>query len=237
MFNTKYVMSKGLGFAEYVEMQMLSEYASKGWILCKFGFLGYKLKKGTPQKLQYSLDYRNNADKEYFSYFKEAGWHHVCSMLNVIHIFSAPEGTKPIYTDINTESEKYMSQYKCIKVMVVPLLLFSALFFVLVLLAKYNYIPDIYRIIFGIALLLTVPLAVITTVSCVLCYRKANELEKVSTFSKKHKIIDRLSVIVLIVLVFLFILRNLNIISMSNAVFYLIFLISFLLNLLTCFTK
>lgn len=38
MFNTKYVMSKGLAFGEDEEMEMLSTYASKGWLLYKFGF-------------------------------------------------------------------------------------------------------------------------------------------------------------------------------------------------------
>lgn len=40
MFNTKYIMSKGLSFAEYEEMEMLAEYAGKGWKLGRFAFMG-----------------------------------------------------------------------------------------------------------------------------------------------------------------------------------------------------
>ena len=144
MFNTKYVMRKGLALAENEEMEMLSSYAREGWILYKFGTLGYKLKKSNPQQLQYSLDYRNNPDKEYFLYFKEAGWSYVCSIGNTIHIFSAPEGTKPIYTDNDTESEKYVGQYEMTKKIAIPSSLCTILLLILTLLSKYGYIPVSY---------------------------------------------------------------------------------------------
>ncbi len=237
MSDTKYVMSKGTAFAEHEEMKILSEYASKGWILYKFAFLGYKLKKANPEKLQYALDYRNNADEEYFSYFEEAGWHHVCSSANMIHIFSAPEGTKPIYTDNNTESEKYINQYKSMKKVAIPSLLCSILFIILMLLAEYNHIPNIYVIIFAILLLPTAILAVITTLPCIAYYKKTNETERVYSSSKRHKIVDKLSIIMLIILISLTVLMFLDIISISGIVFYPIVLITFVLILFSCFMK
>lgn len=237
MSDTKYVMSKGTAFAEHEEMQILSEYASKGWILYEFAFLGYKLKKANPQKLQYALDYRDNADEEYFSYFEEAGWHHVCSDANMIHIFSAPEGTKPIYTDNNTESEKYINQYKSMKKVAIPSLLCSILFIILMLLSKYNHIPNIYVIIFAILLLPTAILAVITTLLCIAYYKKINETERVYSSSKRHKIVDKLSIIMLIILISLTVLMFLDIISISGIVFYSIVLITLLLILFSCFMK
>ncbi|AKN30982.1 hypothetical protein Ccar_09035 [Clostridium carboxidivorans P7] len=237
MSDTKYVMSKGIAFSEHEEMQILSEYASKGWILYKFAFLGYKLKKANPQKLQYALDYRNNTDKEYFSYFEEAGWHHVCSAANMIHIFSAPEGTKPIYTDNNTESEKYISEYKSMKKVAIPSLLCSILFIVLTLIAVYNHIPYAYGIIFGILLLPTVILAVITTLPCIAYYKKINETERVYSSSKKHKIVDKLSVLMVIILISLTTLMFLDVIHMSGIVFYPIILITLLLTSFSCFMK
>lgn len=237
MFNTKYVMSKGLSFAEHEEMQMLSEYASKGWILCKFGFLGYKLKKAKSEQLQYSLDYRNSPDKEYFLYFEEAGWHHVCSIGNTLHIFSAPEGTKPIYTDSVTESEKYIIQYESIKKVAIPSLLCSILLIALVLIAKHNYIPDIYRIIFGIILMPTSIIAAISTVTCISYYFKINEATKVSTSNKRHKILNNLMVDMSILLIALFVLSIFNVISISRIIFYLICLIVILLAVSRCFVK
>ncbi|WPC39498.1 DUF2812 domain-containing protein [Clostridium sp. JS66] len=237
MPDTKYVMSKGIAFSEHEEMQILSEYASKGWFLYEFAFLGYRLKKADPEKLQYALDYRNNADEEYFSYFQEAGWHHVCSAENMIHIFSAPQGTKPIYTDNNTESEKYINQYKSMKKVAIPSLLCSVLFIVLMLLAEYSHISNIYVIIFAILLLPTAILAVITTLPCISYYKKINETERVYSSSKMHKIVDKLSVIMIIILISLVILIFFNFIKINIIALYLICLITLLLTLFSCFMK
>ncbi|MBL4935602.1 DUF2812 domain-containing protein [Clostridium sp. YIM B02515] len=107
---TKYVMIRGLAFSEESDMKTLSDYAKQGWILqgISGGFL-YKLKKDTPQDLVYSLDYQINADEEYFTIFKEAGWQKVVSVENQMHIFSAQAGTKPIYSDGQSEIDKYIS--------------------------------------------------------------------------------------------------------------------------------
>lgn len=108
MKEVKYVYNGGLAFSEDRDMQRFSDYAREGWFLESFAYLGfsYKLRKGTPKKLVYSLDYRKNADEEYFALFEASGWSLVCSQAH-IHIFSAPVGTKPIYTDQDTLLEKY----------------------------------------------------------------------------------------------------------------------------------
>ncbi|ERI94672.1 hypothetical protein HMPREF1982_00809 [Clostridiales bacterium oral taxon 876 str. F0540] len=107
---TKYVMIRGLAFSEESDMERLSNYAKQGWILegISGGFL-YKLKKDEPQDLVYSLDYHINADEEYFTIFKEAGWKKVVSLEDQMHIFSAQFGTKPIYSDGPSEIDKYIS--------------------------------------------------------------------------------------------------------------------------------
>lgn len=101
-------MIKGLAFSEESDMEKLKNYASQGWILEDIvGGLFYKLRKDKPQNIVYSLDYQLEADEEYFTIFKEAGWKHVLSVNNQIHIFSAQAGTKPIYSDSNSEIDKY----------------------------------------------------------------------------------------------------------------------------------
>ncbi|MCM3154042.1 hypothetical protein [Priestia megaterium] len=45
MKKTKYIMSGGTAFAEQEDLQKLSDYAKKGWLLDRFAFLGYTLKK------------------------------------------------------------------------------------------------------------------------------------------------------------------------------------------------
>jgi len=101
-------MIGGLAFSEVSDMNKLKKYAKEGWILESIvaGFF-YRLKKDVHQNIDYSLDYQSEATKEYFDLFKEAGWTPVVSVGNEMHIFSAQEGTKPIYSDKESEIDKY----------------------------------------------------------------------------------------------------------------------------------
>lgn len=104
----KYVMISGFAFSEETDMEKLKDYASKGWILEDIvGGLFYKLRKDKPQNIVYSLDYQTETNEEYFSLFEEAGWKLVVSTDNYMQIFSAQAGTKPIYSDRESEIEKY----------------------------------------------------------------------------------------------------------------------------------
>ena len=105
----KYIMVSGLAFSEETDLEKLSRYAKEGWLLEKIvGGFFYKLKKDKPQDIIYNLDYQREADEEYFKIFKEAGWNKVVSVSNYIHIFSAKVGTKPIYSDRESELDKYI---------------------------------------------------------------------------------------------------------------------------------
>ncbi|MEH6888609.1 DUF2812 domain-containing protein [Bacillus sp. JJ864] len=143
MKKTKYISSGGVAFGEEKEMKKLGEYAKKGWILEGFAPLGYKLRKDEPKNIQYSLDYQNGADEEYFMYFEEAGWSHVCSSANAIHIFCAPVGTKPIYSDKTTIIEKYEREKKLMGKVALPLLITTVILCLLSILSSYNWIPEI----------------------------------------------------------------------------------------------
>ncbi|WP_050180463.1 DUF2812 domain-containing protein [Domibacillus robiginosus] len=134
MKKTKYMGSGGLAFDEEQDMTRLEKMARKGWMFDRFAFMGYKLKKAQPQEIQYSLDYRKNADSDYFAYFKEAGWSHVASSANYIHLFSAPPGTVPIYSDKETmidkyENEKIMMRKGAFVMLLVTLLCMAAIYF------------------------------------------------------------------------------------------------------------
>lgn len=111
----KYVLNNGFASSEEEDMKKLSKYAKEGWILEKVsGILFYKLKKDKPQNIVYTLDYQNDADEDYFSIMKEAGWNQVYSKGDT-HIFSANEGTKPIYSDTTTEIDKYKGANELMK--------------------------------------------------------------------------------------------------------------------------
>lgn len=107
---SKYVMINGFAFSEEGDMEKLKNYASQGWILedIVWGFF-YKLRKDKPQNIVYNLDYQTETNEEYFTIFKEAGWKLVVSIENYMHIFSAQAGTKPIYSDCESEIDKYTS--------------------------------------------------------------------------------------------------------------------------------
>lgn len=106
--NYKYLMINGLAFSEELDMKKLKKYAKHGWILDGItAGLFYKLRRDTPKNIEYSLDYQSEADEEYFKIFSEANWTKVVSISNVMHIFWAPEGTKPIYSDRESEIDKY----------------------------------------------------------------------------------------------------------------------------------
>lgn len=107
---SKYVMINGLAFSEESDMEKLKNYASQGWILENIvGGFFYKLRKDKPQNIVYNLDYQTETNEEYFTIFKEAGWKLVVSIENYMHIFSAQAGTKPIYSDCESEIDKYTS--------------------------------------------------------------------------------------------------------------------------------
>jgi hypothetical protein len=142
MKKIKYVPSGGLAFFEEKDMKKLSEYAKEGWILESFAVFGYKLRKGERRSIEYSLDYQKEADVEYFTYFEEAGWSHVCSAGNEIHLFSAPRGTKPIYSDKPTTIEKYEREKKQMGKAAFPFFISTVVFMFLSILSKYGWLSE-----------------------------------------------------------------------------------------------
>lgn len=133
----KYVMIEGLAFSENKDMEKLTNYAKDGWLL--EGIVGgffYKLRKGEPRDIIYNLDYQADANPEYFSFMKEAGWEHVLSVGNQIHIYSAKAGTKPIYSDVETEQDKYINARKQTKKGSIYTLIAGVILFMLAMFSK-----------------------------------------------------------------------------------------------------
>ena len=114
MKKNKYVMIGGFAFSDKTDMKKLKKLAKKGWLLKSFKNLRYELEKGEPQDLDFVVDYRDELDEDYLMAFEKSGWNHVASTCHV-HIFSAKEGTKPIYTDKESEKEKLLVQEKSLK--------------------------------------------------------------------------------------------------------------------------
>jgi len=150
---SKYVMISGLAFSEESDMERLKNYASQGWILEDIiGGFFYKLKKDKPQDIVYSLDYQTDANEEYLTIFKEAGWKLVVSVENQMHIFSAQAGTKPIYSDCESEIYKYTRmRNRTGKGTIYSLIVAIALICLLV--ASVNFLRSAFLIIFGLLII------------------------------------------------------------------------------------
>lgn len=127
--NCKYIMNMGLAFDEDKLVKKLSELAKEGWILKEMTLFKYKLEKGEPQEIIYSMDYKNleeNKD-EYFGLFSDSGWKHMCSF-GLYHFFAASADTIHIYTD----KESYVSKYKNLKDIYMKMLIISFVSFLVV---------------------------------------------------------------------------------------------------------
>ncbi|MEI5906657.1 DUF2812 domain-containing protein [Bacillus spongiae] len=158
MAKTKYVLNGGLAFSEEKDMKKLSKYAKDGWVLEGFSLLGlgYKLKKGASQELDYSLDYQLEADEEYFSYFKAAGWSHVCSA-DSAHVFGAPAGTTPIYLDRVSTIEKYTVEKQQMGKVTLISFIATVVLFLLYFMSNQGWVPEIVgQVSYGLALISTI---------------------------------------------------------------------------------
>lgn len=114
MKDKKYVMMGGFAFSDKTDMKKLKKLAKKGWLLSGSKFLWYQLEKGEPQDLDFAVDYREELDEDYLLAFEKSGWKLELSIANV-HVFSAKEGTRPIYTDNDSEIEKLKYQELSLK--------------------------------------------------------------------------------------------------------------------------
>ena len=134
-------------------MKRLKNYASQGWILEDIiGGFFYKLKKDKPQDIVYNLDYQTDVNEEYLTIFKEAGWKLVVSVENQMHIFSAEAGIKPIYSDCESEIDKYTRmRNRTRKGTIYSLIVAIALICLLV--ASVNFLRSTFLIIFGLLII------------------------------------------------------------------------------------
>lgn len=143
MKSTKYVGSGGLAFSEERDMEKLSKYAKNGWLLERFAPLGFRLRRGQPQNLVYSVDYQVNVDEDYDLIFEDAGWTRVCSAGGNIHIFRAIEGTPPIYSDKTTTIDKYEREKKIMGTTALPSLIATVVFILLGIMSRNDWLPEI----------------------------------------------------------------------------------------------
>lgn len=146
-----------------------------------------------------------------------------------MHIFSAPEGIKKIYTDSDTEIEKHINQYESLKKIAIPSSICLIILLILMAFAKNNDLLDAYK---TILLVISIPISavsVFTTIPCLNHYIKINELQKMSDLDRKHKI-SKFLIINLIILISLIVLMGLKVASISIGLYWLVFHIIILVS-------
>lgn len=100
----KYRMSGGLAMSPEREMKLLKEMSRKGWHLSDMKTMFYCFEQGEPHNYQYALNFETHVNEEMLSLYKESGWVPVVANAGY-QIFRAEEGTSPIFSDSDSETE------------------------------------------------------------------------------------------------------------------------------------
>jgi len=95
---TRRELGAGLAFAEEYDLQRLSQWAADGWRLVKIEQLWMVLEQAPPEQAIFAIDYQDAPDSDYFEMCVAAGWHHVTSVEQQIHLFKAVPGTAAIFS-------------------------------------------------------------------------------------------------------------------------------------------
>lgn len=176
----KYVMISGLASNEEQDMLRLSEYASKGWILesISYGFF-YRLREDEPQDLIFTIDYQSNVNEDYYLILEQSGWKHVANIENEIHIFSAKKGTPQIYSDSETELDKYTK----VKIQTKKGMIYS---FIVSILLTLSLIPAmlISKLLFTTVLVLLMIDVVIFTFNLIPYLSYSNRIKQIKIYGK-----------------------------------------------------
>ena len=141
---TKRIMNFRFDRYEDVENK-LEKLAAKGLFLEKCGPFFWTFRKGTPQKLKYTVTYFSEGSvfnpnitenqQTYFNYAKAAGWNFV-TQFNQMQIFSS-EADNPIPFETD-EKEKFQNIKKCMRKSYLPSMIAMILVFALNLIVQFN---------------------------------------------------------------------------------------------------
>jgi hypothetical protein len=105
---TRREIGSGLAFAEEHDLQRLSTWAAEGWRLSRISGMFMVLEQAPPEQVVFAIDYQDKPDDEYFEMCAAAGWQHVTSIEQQIHLFKAAPETPAIFspTDSTTKYQR-----------------------------------------------------------------------------------------------------------------------------------
>ena len=95
---TRREIGSGLAFAEERDLQRLARWTAEGWKLVQIRGLYMVLEQAPPEQRVFAIDYQATPDPEYFEVCVAAGWIHVLSVEQHIHLFRAAPSTPSIFS-------------------------------------------------------------------------------------------------------------------------------------------
>jgi hypothetical protein len=105
---TRREIGSGLAFAEEDDLLRLSTWAAEGWRLSRIDGMWLVLEQAPPEQVVFAIDYQDAPDSEYYEMCGAAGWYHVASIKEQIHVFKALPGTAAIFspTDMTAKYQR-----------------------------------------------------------------------------------------------------------------------------------
>ena len=95
---TRIELVAGLSCCADEDLHRLSRWAAEGWQVVEVRRMCVVLERTSPARVEFALDYQCNPDGEYFELCRMAGWTHVVSLSQSIHLFNAPSGTRLMFS-------------------------------------------------------------------------------------------------------------------------------------------
>lgn len=95
---TRREISSGLAFAEEYDLQRLTQWAAEGWRVVQIKGMYMILEQASPEQAIFAIDYQDAPDSDYFEMCAAAGWQHVMSVEQQIHLFKSTPGTAAIFS-------------------------------------------------------------------------------------------------------------------------------------------
>ncbi|MFD3450360.1 DUF2812 domain-containing protein [Microbacteriaceae bacterium 4G12] len=151
-----YKLSNGLAFAEQKDLRMLQQKAQKGRRVVSFKAGLYTFEQAEPEDVMFNFDFQDVPDAEFVEYinlFEESGWTHISSHAG-IHLFKAPIGTTPIYTDTFTKKSRNEQLCRPIQWLTLGMFIFTV---VMRLLAQWTEL-SLFTILFYFSFILLIPM-------------------------------------------------------------------------------
>ena len=99
---TRIELVAGLSCCADEDLHRLSQWAAEGWQVVAVRRMCVVLERTSPARVEFALDYQCNPDDEYFELCRMAGWTHVVSLSQSIHLFNAPSGTRSMFSAHDT---------------------------------------------------------------------------------------------------------------------------------------